>query len=237
MPAAGQHHRRLVLRCGAAAQLPAAGRTCAWCPISWRWCSCSGACSSRAWSAWASRWSLGLAHGRAATACCLASTRWPIRCSRSLRYGSRGACCGSSRARRRCTSCSCCSSPQACGRWSCGWRPATSFPGWPFFVGPLVGALLWPLVSWLLLLPQRRARARTDDLAAMSYRPSSATTKRELHQLPPAPGGGRRSRCSSRSACSRARFVYLQVRAARRLRHARRRTTASPSCRSCPTAA
>ena len=30
------------------------------------------------------------------------------------------------------------------------------FPGWPILVGPLAGALLWPLVSWLLLLPQRR---------------------------------------------------------------------------------
>jgi rod shape-determining protein MreD len=30
------------------------------------------------------------------------------------------------------------------------------FPGWPMVVGPLAGALLWPLVSWLLLLPQRR---------------------------------------------------------------------------------
>ena len=33
----------------------------------------------------------------------------------------------------------------------------TDFPGWPIFVGPLAGALLWPLVTWLLLLPQRRA--------------------------------------------------------------------------------
>ena len=30
------------------------------------------------------------------------------------------------------------------------------FPGWPIFVGPAAGALLWPLVTWLLLLPQRR---------------------------------------------------------------------------------
>ena len=30
------------------------------------------------------------------------------------------------------------------------------FPGWPIFVGPLIGAALWPLVTWLLLLPQRR---------------------------------------------------------------------------------
>jgi rod shape-determining protein MreD len=29
-------------------------------------------------------------------------------------------------------------------------------PGWPVIVGPLAGALLWPVVSWLLLLPQRR---------------------------------------------------------------------------------
>ena len=30
------------------------------------------------------------------------------------------------------------------------------FPGWPILVGPLAGAILWPLVTWLLLLPQRR---------------------------------------------------------------------------------
>jgi rod shape-determining protein MreD len=30
------------------------------------------------------------------------------------------------------------------------------FPGWPIFVGPLLGALLWPMATWLLLLPQRR---------------------------------------------------------------------------------
>ena len=29
-------------------------------------------------------------------------------------------------------------------------------PGWAVVVGPLVGAALWPMVSWLLLLPQRR---------------------------------------------------------------------------------
>jgi rod shape-determining protein MreD len=31
-----------------------------------------------------------------------------------------------------------------------------SFPGWPIVVGPLLGASLWPVVTWLLLLPQRR---------------------------------------------------------------------------------
>jgi rod shape-determining protein MreD len=30
------------------------------------------------------------------------------------------------------------------------------FPGWPILVGPVAGAILWPLVSWVLLLPQRR---------------------------------------------------------------------------------
>lgn len=30
------------------------------------------------------------------------------------------------------------------------------FPGWAIYVGPLAGALLWPMVSWLLVLPQRR---------------------------------------------------------------------------------
>ncbi len=32
-----------------------------------------------------------------------------------------------------------------------------AFPGWPMFVGPAAGALLWPLLTWLLLMPQRRA--------------------------------------------------------------------------------
>jgi rod shape-determining protein MreD len=30
------------------------------------------------------------------------------------------------------------------------------FPGWPVLVGPLAAAALWPGVTWLLLLPQRR---------------------------------------------------------------------------------
>jgi rod shape-determining protein MreD len=29
-------------------------------------------------------------------------------------------------------------------------------PGWAILVGPLAGALLWPVLSWLLLMPQRR---------------------------------------------------------------------------------
>jgi len=32
-----------------------------------------------------------------------------------------------------------------------------AFPGWPIIVGPLLGAILWPVITWLLLLPQRRA--------------------------------------------------------------------------------
>jgi len=30
------------------------------------------------------------------------------------------------------------------------------FPGWPILVSPIAGAILWPVVTWLLLLPQRR---------------------------------------------------------------------------------
>ncbi len=30
------------------------------------------------------------------------------------------------------------------------------FPGWNVLVGPLIGALLWPVVSFMLLAPQRR---------------------------------------------------------------------------------
>jgi rod shape-determining protein MreD len=31
-----------------------------------------------------------------------------------------------------------------------------SFPGWPLYASPLVAAALWPMITWLLLLPQRR---------------------------------------------------------------------------------
>lgn len=31
------------------------------------------------------------------------------------------------------------------------------FPGWAIFVGPLAGALLWPVATLVLLAPQRRA--------------------------------------------------------------------------------
>lgn len=30
------------------------------------------------------------------------------------------------------------------------------FPGWGLAVGPLLGAALWPMLSWILLMPQRR---------------------------------------------------------------------------------
>jgi rod shape-determining protein MreD len=30
------------------------------------------------------------------------------------------------------------------------------FPGWAVYVSPLAGAVLWPMVSWLLLMPQSR---------------------------------------------------------------------------------
>jgi rod shape-determining protein MreD len=32
------------------------------------------------------------------------------------------------------------------------------FPGWSLLIGPLAGAALWPFLTWLLLLPQRRRR-------------------------------------------------------------------------------
>ncbi len=35
-------------------------------------------------------------------------------------------------------------------------------PPWTYFSGAVVGALIWPLVSWILLAPQRRPRERDD---------------------------------------------------------------------------
>jgi rod shape-determining protein MreD len=40
------------------------------------------------------------------------------------------------------------------------------FPGWTIFVGPLIGALLWPLASVVLLAPQRR-RTGPDETRAI----------------------------------------------------------------------
>ena len=31
------------------------------------------------------------------------------------------------------------------------------FPGWPYFAGSFISAALWPVLSFLLLLPQRLA--------------------------------------------------------------------------------
>ena len=31
------------------------------------------------------------------------------------------------------------------------------FPGWPILVGPLAGAAIWPVLTWVLLMPQRRS--------------------------------------------------------------------------------
>jgi len=41
---------------------------------------------------------------------------------------------------------------------SLGVRLATGaeFPGWALFAGPLAATALWPVVCWLLLMPQRR---------------------------------------------------------------------------------
>jgi rod shape-determining protein MreD len=36
------------------------------------------------------------------------------------------------------------------------------FPGWLFFVESLISAALWPVVTWILLAPQRRAINRDD---------------------------------------------------------------------------
>jgi len=36
------------------------------------------------------------------------------------------------------------------------------FPGWTYFLASLIGAVLWPLVSWILLAPQRQPLERDD---------------------------------------------------------------------------
>ena len=57
---------------------------------------------------------------------------------------------------RRCRSCRC-SSPRTRCRWWCGMLAGGMFPGWWLLLAPVFEALLWPLVTLLLLAPQRRA--------------------------------------------------------------------------------
>jgi len=39
------------------------------------------------------------------------------------------------------------------------------FPGWSMVVAPVLEAMLWPLASWVLLAPQRRAPDSSDKRA------------------------------------------------------------------------
>ncbi len=36
------------------------------------------------------------------------------------------------------------------------------FPGWDYFLNSVIGAAIWPLVTWILLAPQRRPLERDD---------------------------------------------------------------------------
>jgi len=36
------------------------------------------------------------------------------------------------------------------------------FPGWGYFLTSVIGAAIWPLVTWILLAPQRRSQERDD---------------------------------------------------------------------------
>ncbi len=36
------------------------------------------------------------------------------------------------------------------------------FPGWEYFLSSAIGALIWPLVTWVLLIPQRRSPERDE---------------------------------------------------------------------------
>jgi len=44
-----------------------------------------------------------------------------------------------------------------------GWINGGVLPGWELLLAPLLETLLWPLVSWLMLLPQRRPPRQEDE--------------------------------------------------------------------------
>ena len=71
------------------------------------------------------------------------------------------------------------------------------FPGWELILAPVFQALLWPVATWLLLAPQRRA---PDPDENRPLEPRSAMTELQQHRardraLSPPPGW--RRRCSS----------------------------------------
>ena len=72
----------------------------------------------------------------------------------SFRWHCRGGC-WFSLASRRCRSCRCSWPRTRCRCW-CAWWPAACSPAGACSA-PLFEALLWPLVTLLLLAPQRRA--------------------------------------------------------------------------------
>ena len=199
-------------------------------------------------------WLLGLRDGR--------GQRRAVRPARArLRRARlrRAACCtaassGSRCGSRRCT-CSCCLlASQLADARACAWLAGGTFPGCSFFVGSLIAAALWPLAT---LRAARAAAAaggsRRDATDLMRGRsvssardasrdasrvsmssPSSATSRRA--------GASRSASASPARSCS-ARSLLLG-RASSTCRSSsttttrpRPRTTASRSCRSCPTAA
>src|SRR5262245_4772420 len=78
------------------------------------------------------------------------------------------------------------------------------FPGWAIYVSPLAGALLWPMVSWLLILPQRRLEREhvICARAPSSPWPNCVTTSASWRSFTCA-SGSPAYWCSSASACSR----------------------------------
>ena len=119
------------------------------------------------------------------------------------------------------------------------------FPGWELILAPVFEALLWPVATWLLLAPQRRApdpdenRPAVTDVCAHGPAPAMTelrNTERELVALPPAAAGGGAVR-ADRLRPARARASSTCRSSSTTSSRPRPRTTASRSCRSCPTAA
>ena len=108
------------------------------------------------------------------------------------------------------------------------------FPGIAYFVSPVLTALAWAPVNWVLYLrdgaPPSQRRLRRD------RRPRAARPAARAHGLPqPADAGGLRDRRRLRAAAGTLRVAAGGAARATTTRSPRR--TASRSCRWCPTAA
>ncbi len=110
------------------------------------------------------------------------------------------------------------------------------FPGWELLFAPLFEALLWPVVTALLLAPQRRAPDPDQNRPLVTDDRTEEPRERDLDRFRLRLLGGGGCSCCSGFGLLAARLSTCRS-CATKTWPRRPRATASRSCRSCPTAA